>query len=223
LVTLADPGAGSAVLVHPLGQLSVHQRVVPLGIQIQRIGSSPVPGGRTLAITDVTVTGVATSGLNSLDDDFAPAQFLDLSDDEKLSRPAFESLTAGAYVQTSGFAAGGSHSADMGYETVTVDERTLLPTLDTSYAAPADKLLVMAEHGAAASSKLTPPARFVAPSQGISTSKPRYVVAARSDLTVLAGSGATSYSGAADLLAAHETSTPQDAGRYQVVATHEVA
>jgi hypothetical protein len=223
LVTLRDPAAGTAVLVHPLGELSVHQRVVPLGVQIQRIGTSPVPGGATLTISDVTVTGATTSGLTSLDDDFAPAQFFDLSDDDKLSRPAFESLTAGARVQTSGFAAGGSQSADMSYETVTVDDRTLAPTLDLSYAPAADKLLVMAEHGAAAGSKLTPAPRFVAASQGISTSKPGYVVAARDDLTVLSGSQATSYSEAADALAAHEAATPQDAGRYHVVASHEAA
>jgi hypothetical protein len=224
LVTVRDVGAGGPVIVHPLGQLSVHQRVVPLGVQIQRIGSSPVPGGVTLQISSVSVTGVATSGLSSLDDDFAPAQFFDLSDDDKLSRPAFESLGAGVRVETAGFARGGSHDAELAYETVVVDDRATKPAVAAGYRVRDDALHSLAEHGVAGGSTLTQAPRFAAPSAGISVTGPAYVVVGRDDFAPAAfAGGAKSYSAAADTLAAHLASHPGDAGSYQIVALHEAA
>jgi hypothetical protein len=222
LVTVRD--VGPAVVVHPLGQLSVHQRVVPLGVNIQRIGTSPVPGGVTLGIPSVAVTGVTTTGLTSLDDRFAPAQFFDLSDDDKLSRPAFEVLDAGVRVQTDGFARGGSRNGDLEYETVVVDDRASRPTSQTGYRVGDGKLHSLAEHGAAGTSALTPSPRFVAPSAGISVADERYVVVGRDDLERASfGGAAQSYSRAADALAAHLAGHPEDEGAYQVVAIHEAA
>jgi hypothetical protein len=165
------------------------------------------------------------TGLASLDDDFAPAQFFDLSDDEKLSRPAFESLGAGVRVRTAGFARGGSQDSDIAYETVVVDDRTMAPATDSNpYHVSDAKLHALAEHGAAAGSRLTPPPRFVAASAGISLSKAGYVVVGRHDLTRAAFAGAPgTYSRAADVLAAHLAAHPEDEGAYQVVALHEAA
>jgi hypothetical protein len=222
LVTVRD--VGTAVLVHPFGQLSVHQRVAPLGVNIQRIGTSPVPGGVTLGISGVTVTGVATTGVTSLVDDFAPAQFFDLSDDEKLSRPAFETLDAGVRVQTTGFARGGSRDAAMTYETVVVDDRATKPAVDLTYAVADGKLHALAEHGAAGLSTLTTPPRFVAEPAGIAVTRADYLVAGRDDLAAAAfAGGPKSYSAAADALAAHVAAHPEDEGAYQVVAVHEAA
>ena len=225
LVTVRDLGAGGPVIVHPLGQLSVHQRVAPLGVVIQRIGSSPVPGGVTLEISSVSVTGVTTSGLSSLDDDFAPAQFFDLSDDDKLSRPAFETLGAGVRVQTAGFAHGGSHNAELEYETVVVDDRATAPAVATGYRVRDEALHALAEHGVAGGSTLTPAPRFTAPPAGISVTGPGYVVVGRDDFAraAFAGGVSKSYSAAADTLAAHLAGHPADEGAYQVVAVHEAA
>ena len=225
LVTVRDVGAGGPVIVHPLGQLSVHQRVAPLGVVIQRIGSSPVPGGVTLKIGSVSVTGVTTSGLSSLDDNFAPAQFFDLSDDEKLSRPAFETLGAGVRVETEGFARGGWHAAALEYETVVVDDRAAAPVVATGYHVLEEALHGLAERGVAGGSSLTPAPRFKAAPAGISVDGPAYVVVGRDDFAraPFAGGAPKSYSAAADTLASHLASHPGDEGAYQVVALHEAA
>lgn len=95
IVTLrAKPEADTDVLLHPLGTLTVKQGVVPLDLDISRFGQAPPAGARRFTITDVTV-GEDQQVERSVRDFFAPAQFLELTDDEKLSRPSFEPMDAG--------------------------------------------------------------------------------------------------------------------------------
>jgi hypothetical protein len=79
--------------VHPLGELSVQQRVVPLGITIDRFGNTTPAGDRrfTVELTGLVGQGAAQPVL----DFFAPAQFLDMPDASKLRRPSFEMMQAG--------------------------------------------------------------------------------------------------------------------------------
>ena len=96
LVTLA-PGAvavGESVLAHPLGTLTVKQRLAPLDVDITHVGTRRISG----AARRFTLT--AAGPLTRVDDAFAAAQFLDLSPDQKLLRPSFEPMTAGAVLGT---------------------------------------------------------------------------------------------------------------------------
>lgn len=73
--------------VHPYGRLSVRQQAVPIGVPITRIGQSRVVGDQitvTLTPTAGSPSPSSTMGL------FAPTQFSDLTDDQRLSRPSFE-------------------------------------------------------------------------------------------------------------------------------------
>jgi hypothetical protein len=92
------------VLVHPLAAFAVHQRVVPLGVEIAKYGTAPVEGERRFDITNVRVNGtsLAASARTPVTDSFAPGEFFDLTDDQKLSRPSFETFSAGV-----AFGAGG--------------------------------------------------------------------------------------------------------------------
>ncbi|MFD0077371.1 DUF6603 domain-containing protein [Streptomyces sp. NPDC127166] len=105
VVTLRElPDADGRLVVHPLGGLSFTQRVAPLGIALTRYGTSPVAGDPRLDLereltvddTDNPATAPVTVPLKETREYFAPAQFLDLTDDQKLSAPSFELLTAGA-------------------------------------------------------------------------------------------------------------------------------
>ncbi|MFF5713808.1 DUF6603 domain-containing protein [Streptomyces sp. NPDC012756] len=104
VVTLRElPDADGRLVVHPLGGLSFTQRVAPLGITLTRYGTSPVAGDprldleRELTVDDADpATAPVTVPLTPTREYFAPAQFLDLTDDQKLSAPSFELLTAGA-------------------------------------------------------------------------------------------------------------------------------
>jgi hypothetical protein len=94
LVTLnARPGAAD-ILLHPLGTLLVKENVVPLNMDISRFGQAAPAGERRFTITGVTVGEEQQVG-RPVRDFFAPAQFLELTDDEKLSRPSFEPMDAG--------------------------------------------------------------------------------------------------------------------------------
>lgn len=89
------------VLVHPLGGLGFRQRLLPLNKALRRFGTAQVsdPGG--FAIGGLRLGGAAVAA-RPVEDDFAPGEFESLSDDEKLTRPAFESLPAGVEATPAG-------------------------------------------------------------------------------------------------------------------------
>jgi hypothetical protein len=93
LVTLR-PRAAAEVVLHPLGTLSVKQGVVPLDMEISRFGPAAPAGARRFTIGSVSLGGQPRTP-EPVKDFFAPAQFFEMSDDEKLSRPSFEPMTAG--------------------------------------------------------------------------------------------------------------------------------
>jgi len=82
------------VSLHPLGTLTVKQGVVPFNLDISKFGQATPAGARRFTISSATIGGRSQT-TQPVKDFFAPAQFLDLSDGEKLSRPSFESMTAG--------------------------------------------------------------------------------------------------------------------------------
>jgi hypothetical protein len=98
MVTLrANAGAATDVLLHPLGTLTVKQGVVPLNLDISRFGQAAPAGARRFTINSVSLGGDSETP-QPVNDFFAPAQFIEMSDDEKLSRPSFESMAAGVTI-----------------------------------------------------------------------------------------------------------------------------
>jgi Family of unknown function (DUF6603) len=105
LVTTRDLGTRSSEIIHPMGSLAVSQKVVPLRLPINRFGARRVEGGNQFSIISMTA-GVTTSAVSSIpvvpvEDQFAPAQFIELSDAEKLSRRSFEPFEAGVEARSS--------------------------------------------------------------------------------------------------------------------------
>jgi hypothetical protein len=82
------------LLVHPLGALEVKQGMVPLDTTIDRIGQSPVTAHR-VTLAAPMVGGALAGAVSQLNEDFAPGHFIELTKDEQVSRPAFESFPAG--------------------------------------------------------------------------------------------------------------------------------
>jgi hypothetical protein len=83
------------LLVHPLGALEVRQIKVPLETSIERVGKSPVTAHRVNFANPMVGDQKAAAASHSMEL-FAPADFLTLTDDQRLSRPGFESFPAGA-------------------------------------------------------------------------------------------------------------------------------
>jgi hypothetical protein len=100
----ADAAAGS-LLLHPLGELVVSQRAVPLGVGIDKVGSKAATDGNRFSLH---VVGGALTKLGDHDELFAMAQFQSLPDGEKLSRPAFERVHGGLRLGAAGTQLGSS-------------------------------------------------------------------------------------------------------------------
>jgi hypothetical protein len=104
LVTLKqiDPSAG--LIVSPAGVLTISQKVVPLNIEVQKFGAQKPADANRFSIQQVTVgqpEDTEALGTVVASEDFAPAQFFDRSDTEKLTSKSFEKYDAGVRIQAS--------------------------------------------------------------------------------------------------------------------------
>jgi hypothetical protein len=87
------------VRVHPVGTVKISQKVVPLNLVIDRIGSQRPADARQFAIAAVQVgTPPAPTTPATAQESFAPAQFFDLGDAEKLASPSFTQFDSGIRV-----------------------------------------------------------------------------------------------------------------------------
>jgi hypothetical protein len=218
------------VVLHPLGSIGVSEKVVPLGLHLARFGSAAPANVDEFDIGSVKVNGksVPSSGYTPQTDNFAPAQFLDLTDDEKLSRPSFEPYTSG-FTLNPGIVAGQAQVLDVEYQTILIDD-LLLPsspagihTLDES------TFLAQARQGAAqfspvrntGSRKFTDPA---APDGTVTVGQVSYTVATTD---TLAGrpdiAAAGSYGAVRQRLDSYLATNPGERGTLQIMPQHEVA
>jgi len=123
-----------ALVLHPLGTLRIAQRAIPLDIDIAKVGNQDVSDA-----TRFTMESVSTlfDRLGETRDSFASAQFLKLSDAEKLSRKGYES-------QPSGVSLG---AADSGLRAVSAVTRTIryeLSVIDNSRRPPIQRFFGLA-------------------------------------------------------------------------------
>ena len=120
-VTLRDTGSSGDLLVHPAGTLTVAQKVVPLEVTIDRFGSGRPEDEDRFEITRLAVSG-ETVDSEDVREEFAPAQFFDMSDAEKISRNSFEKMVAGAASTTDGeMDTGAAVTREVEYEQIVID------------------------------------------------------------------------------------------------------
>jgi hypothetical protein len=111
--------------VHPAADLVLRQSVAPLDRDLVKAGEAPIDGARRLHIDGVLVgaDNVATmlpAGA-AVTDQFAPSQFFELSDDERLTGPQFESLPSGVQVSAGATAWGGTATLADSIEEIVID------------------------------------------------------------------------------------------------------
>ncbi|MET0711376.1 MAG: hypothetical protein ABWZ30_02585, partial [Jiangellaceae bacterium] len=136
-------------LAHPLGRLAIRQRAVPIGLQLQRLGTRPIAGGpQTVDVATVALNDATMTSFEHTTESFSRGEFVDLTDDEKLTGPSFEPFPSGVIVGSSGYVTAESHARDVtaAFETVRFDpEPESLMTTWTVAAMP----IVIASHDAA--------------------------------------------------------------------------
>jgi hypothetical protein len=216
----------------------VHERTVPLGLDIVRFGAASLSGANHFAISDFQIGGTAVT-YQSVEDDFAPAQFFDLTEDEKLEQPSFERHDAGVRMDggrvTSGapqrlVTIGSSVNKTLQYETFFVDQpggelRTDDPQAP-KYTRPIGEIEALLSIGSAGRATMMRAGnrRYTAPGNPIHVAEPAFVVVDTATLAPV-GLGAVSgnvYSDARALLREQLNQFPGQQGHLQIVATHEM-
>ena len=91
------PDAATTLVMHPFGALEITQKLLPLHVAIQHFGTRVPVAGSTFTIGDVML-GAGGADVANTREEFAPAQFFNLSDAEKLSRPSFSDYDAGIVI-----------------------------------------------------------------------------------------------------------------------------
>jgi hypothetical protein len=227
LVTLAGPSSDGGVLVHPLGVLKLSQRIVPLEVRISRFGTRAVAGPTKFTIERVRV-GAENLTIAKVSDYFAPAQFLEMSDDQKLASPSYEPMVAGVRVTPGGSTRGEVKKAPICYETTIIGpEGTPIPSdgARPSEPLPAGLLAPLAATGPAAlaETRVTGRAKYSGDDLEVTVAETEHVVAG-DDLHTLADVEATggTYLGADEALRAYLDEHPDKRGRVRVVAKREV-
>jgi hypothetical protein len=237
LVTTRQIDDATSVFAHPLALLEVHEQIVPLGLAITHFGEAVPSGATEFSITDFRV-GNQTVLHTAVQDDFAPAQFFDLSDSDKLSRPSFERHDAGALMSDNNpgtnstsfpktVTMGTLFAKTIDYESffintpgvVTVDE-------GVPQAFPWDGLPIVMRTGSAALKAISQAGklRYAAPGNPITVAEPVFTVASTGTLIAATTSAAagTTYSDAAVALKSALATSPALRDQLQIVASHEL-
>ena len=178
LVSLRRLEPGEAVLAHPASALTVRQRLVPLGVEIARFGGVAPAGARRVAIERMEIAGRAV-GTAPVREAFAPGQFLEMTDEEKLSAPSFERYHAGAMAAGEALSMGVGREAPFDYETIYVTPPAAAPPADAArYAVPAERLPWQTRLGAAGRSALrtTGVRKYRAPGRGVEVAEAAFAV-----------------------------------------------
>ena len=89
--------APGTLILHPFGSLDITEKLVPLNLPVQKLGTERIADGLVFSVEHVLLGG-APGELAPLREQFAPAQYIDMSDAQKLSSRSFESYEAGVEV-----------------------------------------------------------------------------------------------------------------------------
>jgi uncharacterized protein DUF6603 len=186
LVSLRE-GPTGAVRIHPLSTLTVKQSVVPLNVPITRFGNTrPVGGTQEFRIQQIIV-GSASLTPNVVRDHFAPAQFRDLSDDEKLSSPSFQLLPAGVSVGSNAADCGTPVPAAADFEDIVIPSPPEQPRTTTTIGFNlADRFAQWSAVGVSDGARLGA-VRYRAPAIAFTTEAKTYAVKSKTDLSDLTG------------------------------------
>lgn len=228
VVSLRTPSDGAApdgddeasVLAHPLAPLTVSQTVLPLAVTIDRLGAAPLPQPRRFTITDVAVADSSVDAA-PVTDHFAPGEYLTLTNEQRLARPAFEEMPAGVRFTPGGASHGTPVTTPIVHETVVVDTAG---RRHRRRQAMARQALAEAAQVAEAARAAGGPARFDAPGDPVHVTGPRYAVVSAATLEQTDEPdlpAEASYTAAQEAATRHVHDRPDRAGALQVVGAHE--
>ncbi|MEP7296729.1 MAG: DUF6603 domain-containing protein [Burkholderiales bacterium] len=121
-LSLAKIAAGTDLLAHPLGSLTFQQKLVPFELALDKANGSKIAGANhfssgALALTQAGGPApIGSAAAQAMNDFFATAQFIEMSQDDKLAKPSFESYVAGYQLASADYEMGEIVPELLGYE-----------------------------------------------------------------------------------------------------------
>lgn len=115
-----DPSLATPV-IPPTGTVVWEQPRAPLDLLLTRVGGTPLPAPAQVKATSAAPAATAET------DWFAPGQFTDLTDDQALTRPAYELLTSGLRLAGSGTVDGPSAHVTLTTKEILLPAKPTLP------------------------------------------------------------------------------------------------
>jgi hypothetical protein len=201
---------------------------VPLNTSrdLDTFGGAPVAGARRFNLA-ANIEGV-TQDVNVVQDSFAPGQFFEMSDDEKLASPSFEEMDAGAIFGSDAISIddGASLCAPLEYETIIIDEQGQKTKEPDRYILITDRFFEQVRFSAVGMAPIRSlgTARFRNPEAkaAVTLRTQRFVVASTTDGTSAATAKPATF---AETLAITSQLNRSVAGEalWQVVPMHEMA
>lgn len=210
------------IVIHPMGVLTFSERLVPLELEIAKFGNKVPLNAKRFEIK-ATDPGVKS---DKVTEQFAPANFFDKSDNEKLSSPSFDRLT-------SGFKVTGAESVVMPtavnksveYELTYLHKKRKERTHAGKYRMGKTSFKASTRAGAVAQSPLSHARNRVSVNapEGVAVATPQFGIANVEDMR-LAGPGmlAGSYTEASEKYSALISRRPELKDQVQILSHHEI-
>lgn len=210
------------LVIHPFGILTFSERLVPLELEIAKFGNRMPKDARRFEIKPVD-SGLAT---NPATEQFAVANFLTMSDSEKLARPSFERMKSGFTITgSSTLLVPATVSKSVDYELTYLRKARGLRILAGVYKYTKDLFTTNLRASAVAKSTLSFTGKRISTNapDAVRLKNDGYAVVGTSDLKLHPESLVTrSYAEAAQLLDRLVNNEPSLKGEVQVVSEHEI-
>jgi hypothetical protein len=116
------------LVLHPVGTLVVSQKLLPLDLTIDKVGNQKPSDLKTVSIVSAK-SDTTNLVVNPFEDSFARAQYQNLSDADKLSKPSFEKMHSGVQISMGGSSVRTSKMVRkiVEYEIIIVDKEPTKP------------------------------------------------------------------------------------------------
>lgn len=228
LVTVKDDDllqSEKTILLHPTGGVAINQTLLPLNIRLNKFAAQNIDGANRfdLEMIDGNDNAIAVSEEKDM---FPPAMFLDLSDEEKLSRKSYESLPSGIKMkQADQIKLGGFTEKPVQYESKVFDG--VSPTAGTESRLEDSRLFNFWSTGnTVAQSEVGATARFnnIVKTDEIKLQQEEYILVYNQDLTAYSDwSHRSSQTEAIQILEDVLVEHPDLENQISVVPAHEMA
>ena len=97
-----DSNGDPALLMSPMSTLTIKQDVVPFGVTLNHYYNQTVSGTNKFTITSIELGADSYLNLTKTKTAFAPAQYFNYSDKDKLKKKSFEDMTNGVSLTSNG-------------------------------------------------------------------------------------------------------------------------